>query len=40
MVDIADTIISYLRYNSTGTLDTINRAKKANKYFGNIGKLL
>lgn len=40
MVDIADTIISYLKYNSTGTLDTINRAKKANKYFGNIGNIV
>jgi len=36
MVDEADMVISYLKYPSSGTLDTINRAKKVDKYYGNI----
>lgn len=36
MIDIADGIISFSRYSSTGTNDGIARAKKANKYLGNI----
>jgi predicted Rossmann fold nucleotide-binding protein DprA/Smf involved in DNA uptake len=40
MVDIADIVISYSKYNSSGVIDTIKRAKKAEKYYGNITDLL
>lgn len=36
MVDRADLYLSYKKYKSTGTDDTIKRAKKATKYIGNI----
>lgn len=39
MVDEADLVVSYLKYRSTGTLDTIGRAKAAEKYFCNIDEL-
>lgn len=36
MVDLADYVISYQKYDSTGTQDCIDRAIKENKYIGNI----
>lgn len=37
MVDESDALISYKRYDSTGTDDCIKRGKKQNKYIGNVG---
>ena len=36
MVDLSDFVLSYKRYESTGTMDCINRAIQQNKYYGNI----
>ncbi len=36
MVDIADVVFSFKAYDSTGTDDCIKRAKKADKYGGNL----
>lgn len=36
MVDLSDYVISYKRYESTGTNDCIDRAKEQNKYIGNV----
>jgi hypothetical protein len=36
MVDIADGVFSFKRYDSTGTDDCIKRAQKQNKYLGNL----
>jgi len=36
MVDLSDYVLSYKRYDSTGTNDCIDRAKLQNKYYGNI----
>ncbi len=36
MVDLSDCVLSYKRYESTGTNDCIDRAKLQNKYYGNI----
>ena len=36
MVDLSDYVISFKRYESTGTNDCIYRAKEQNKYLGNI----
>jgi len=35
IIDMSDFIISFLRYNSTGTNDAIKKAKEANIYYGN-----
>jgi len=40
MVDESNIVISYLKYYSTGSMDTIKRAAKAEKYYGNISELL
>jgi hypothetical protein len=40
MVDMADMVISYLKYPSSRTFDTIKRAKDAYKYYGNITDIL
>ncbi|SMC10069.1 DNA-processing protein DprA [Nitratiruptor tergarcus] len=40
MVDMVDIVISYMKYNSSGTMDTIKRAKEAGKYYGNILDLI
>ncbi|SMC08405.1 DNA-processing protein DprA [Nitratiruptor tergarcus] len=40
MVDMADIVISYMKYNSPGTMDTIKRAKEAGKYYGNVLDLI
>jgi predicted Rossmann fold nucleotide-binding protein DprA/Smf involved in DNA uptake len=36
MVDISDGVFSFKSYNSSGTDDCIRRAKKSDKYLGNI----
>ncbi len=39
MVDICDLLISFKKYDSTGTDHCIKEGKKQNKYFGNTGEI-
>ena len=39
MVDVCDYLISFKRYDSTGTDHCIKEGNKQNKYFGNVGEI-
>ena len=40
MVEIANAVVSYKKYDSAGTDHCIKEAKKRNKYLGNIPDIL
>ena len=40
MIDISKVVVSYKKYNSSGTDHCIKEAKKRNKYLGNIPDIL
>ncbi len=40
IVDMSDTVVSYMKSHSNGTYDCIQRRKKQKKYYGNIDEVL